>query len=186
MNKFSISSNNKSNQSGMTFIEVLIALVIIVTGILGAVAMQATAKQGSFDAMQRSLASSLAQDIIGRIRSNGVNNIAAYSIDDYGAILDDVPVNQCTNANAPCNEATMVINDMYEWELSLIGGDVTENGEPRGGLIGGRGCIFQNGNAVTVVVSWLGRNEMRDSEKSDDCGIAGARRRQVIVEAFII
>ena len=63
-------NNRSAKQKGMTFIEVLIALVIMVTGILGAVAMQATAKKGSFDAMQRSLASSLAQDIIERMRSN--------------------------------------------------------------------------------------------------------------------
>ena len=54
----------------MTFIEVLIALVILIMGILGAVAMQATAKKGSFDAMQRSVASALAQDIIERMRGN--------------------------------------------------------------------------------------------------------------------
>ena len=58
------------SQKGMTFIEVLVALLILVTGILGAVAMQATAKKGSFDAMQRSVASALAQDILERMRSN--------------------------------------------------------------------------------------------------------------------
>lgn len=58
------------SQKGMTLIEVLVALVILVTGIFGAVAMQASAKKGSFDAMQRSVASALAQDIIERMRSN--------------------------------------------------------------------------------------------------------------------
>ncbi len=71
-------------QTGLTFVEVLIALFIIVTGILGAVAMQATAKQSSFDAMQRSLASSLAEDLIARMRATNPANLAGYDADDYG------------------------------------------------------------------------------------------------------
>ena len=76
-------SRKKTQQCGMTFIEVLIALVIMVTGILGAVAMQATAKKGSFDAMQRALASALAQDIIERMRSNDATTLANYAGTEY-------------------------------------------------------------------------------------------------------
>jgi type IV pilus assembly protein PilV len=170
----------------MTFLEVLIALVIMVTGILGAVAMQVTAKQGSFDAMQRSLASSLAQDIIAKIRASDPTNLAAYVADDYGVTLNDLPSLRCAQPNALCTPAQMVTNDIYEWELALVGGDVTSEGKNRGGLIGGQGCIFQNGNALTVVVSWQGRNEIKDSKKSDGCGAASKKRRQVVVQAFII
>lgn len=186
MNKFIKKSTWGKNQKGMTFIEVLIALVIMVTGILGSVAMQATAKQASFDAMQRSLASSLAQDIIARIRANSPDNLAAYDADDYGATLDPEPVLRCSLVNALCTPAQMVTNDIYEWELALTGGDVTAGGKSVGGLIGGRGCVFQNGNAITVVVSWQGRNEMLDSKKNDNCGAAGSKRRQVVIEAFVI
>lgn len=170
----------------MTFLEVLIALVIMVTGILGAVAMQVTAKQGSFDAMQRSLASSLAQDIIAKIRASDPTNLAAYVADDYGVTLNDLPALRCDQPNALCTSAQMVTNDIYEWELALVGGDVTSEGKNRGGLIGGQGCIFQNGNALTVVVSWQGRNEIKDSKKSDGCGAGSKKRRQVVVQAFII
>ncbi|MCI2283138.1 type IV pilus modification protein PilV [Colwellia sp. MSW7] len=81
INNKNFNANNKKStkkQRGMTFIEVLVSLFIMVTGILGAVAMQANAKKGSFDAMQRSLASSLTQDIIERMRSNDFNTIGAY------------------------------------------------------------------------------------------------------------
>ena len=186
MHKSSTHANYKRAQKGMTFLEVLIALVIMVTGILGAVAMQVTAKQGSFDAMQRSLASSLAQDIIARIRANNPNNLAAYVADDYGVTLNDLPALRCDQPNALCTPAQMVTNDIYEWELALVGGDVTSGGKNRGGLIGGQGCIFQNGNALTVVVSWQGRNKIKDSKKSDACGAASKKRRQVVVQAFII
>ena len=64
-----------AKQQGMTLIEVLVALFVLVTGVLGAIALQTNAKQGSFDAMQRSLASALAQDIIERIRSNNADAV---------------------------------------------------------------------------------------------------------------
>jgi type IV pilus assembly protein PilV len=189
MNNLSIKPIYRSTQKGMTFLEVLVALVIMVTGILGAVAMQVTAKQGSFDAMQRSLASSLAQDIIARIRTNNPDTIASYdstNLEDYGVTLNDEPLIRCDDVDALCDPAQMVANDIYEWELALVGGDVTSGGKNRGGLIGGQGCILQTGNAVTVVVSWQGRNEIKDSKKSDTCGIADNKRRQVVVQAFII
>ncbi|MBU2869392.1 type IV pilus modification protein PilV [Colwellia sp. E2M01] len=186
MNNNSIPFRSKSNQRGMTFLEVLVAVVIIVSGILGAVAMQATAKQASFDAMQRSLASGLAQDIIARIRANNPGDLAAYAASDYGDILDDEPDNRCHKEDNPCDSVELAANDIYEWELSLVGGDVIFGSQNKGGLVGGQGCIFQNGNALTVVVSWQGRNEINDNKKSDNCGTKGNKRRQVVVQAFII
>jgi len=192
MNNILMISHQKKNQKGVTFLEVLIAMVILVTGILGAVAMQATAKQSSFDAMQRSLASSLAQDIISRIRANDATNLALYvsnPSDNYGEVLDTEP-DEAFRCNLPmvmCTPQELATHDRYEWELALLGGDVIRlNGDRNGGLINGRGCVFQTGNALTVVVSWNGRNEIRDSNKSEACGTASLQRRQVVVEAFII
>jgi type IV pilus assembly protein PilV len=176
--------NNIYKNNGMTFIEVLVALVILVTGILGAVAMQASAKKGSFDAMQRSLASALAQDIIERMRSNDATTLVSYARTDYGATLDSVPAKRCNTLAGICTPAEMVINDQYEWEFSLMGADVTNGTNNIAGLVGVRGCISHAANAVTVVVSWEGRTEISDAAKND-CGSAGNKRRQVVVEAFI-
>ncbi len=182
-----INLNLKSKKRGMTFIEVLVALFILVTGILGAVAMQASAKKGSFDAMQRSLASALAQDIIERMRANDADSLADYAKTDYGASLDSVPSKRCNSAGNVCTPAEMVINDMYEWELALMGADVLQGTakSKAGGLVGARGCIAQAANAVTVVISWQGRVDISDSKKVASCGTAGNKRRQIVVEAFI-
>ena len=81
---------------GMTFIEVLVALFILVSGILGAVAMQHTSKKGSFDAMQRSLATTLAQDIIERMRSNDANTtILNQYVGTYGNEERTAPSPSC-------------------------------------------------------------------------------------------
>ena len=174
----------QSLNKGMTFIEVLVAVFILVTGILGAVAMQASAKKGSFDAMQRSVASALAQDIIERMRSNDAMALDGYTASDYGATLDSLPAKRCNTLAGVCSAAEMVINDKYEWEMSLIGADVVNNGNNIAGLTGVKGCISHVANAVTVVVSWEGRTEISDAKKYN-CGEANAKRRQVIVKAFI-
>ncbi|MEW6991035.1 type IV pilus modification protein PilV [Colwelliaceae bacterium 6441] len=176
---------NKKRQFGMTFIEVLVALFILVTGVLGAVAMQASVKKGSFDAMQRSLASALAQDIVDKMRSNDPLALAGYVRSDYGVALDAVPASRCRTVAAICTPAEMVINDRYEWEAALMGANVLQGASNAGGLVGARGCITSNLNSFTVVVSWQGRVETSDDPNANVCGIAGDKRRQVIVEAFI-
>jgi type IV pilus assembly protein PilV len=179
------SNKSKTKQKGMTFIEVLIALVIMVTGILGAVALQATAKKGSFDAMQRSLASSLAEDMISRMRANDPATLAAYDAINYGGNNYPEPLERCLTNTAGCTALEMLANDQYEWELALMGGNVTLSGSNIGGLVGATGCINVAVNTITVVVSWQGREDMSDGLK-DACGTAGAKRRQVVVQAFII
>ena len=176
--------NTLSSSKGLTFIEVLVAVFILVTGILGAVAIQASAKKGSFDAMQRSVASALAQDILERMRSNNATALAGYAGTNYGETLDSVPAKRCNTMVAICTPAEMVINDKYEWEMSLMGADVINDGNNIAGLTGVKGCISHALNAVTVVVSWEGRTEIADAAK-DSCGSAGSKRRQVIVKAFI-
>jgi type IV pilus assembly protein PilV len=180
---------NKSipKQKGMTFIEVLIALVIMVTGILGAVAMQATAKKGSFDTMQRSLASSLAQDIVERMRGNDATALVDYGKNDYGtgAYIGSKVADCATNVG--CNPTQMRSNDQYEWERALMGADVTKNTTSNvGGLVGGLGCVTVAANAVTVVITWQGKAEYSDAKQADSCGTSSSTRRQVVVEAFIL
>ncbi|TPH19236.1 type IV pilus modification protein PilV [Litorilituus lipolyticus] len=169
---------------GMTFIEVLVALIIIVTGILGAVAMQATAKQGSFDAMQRSLASSLAQDILARMRANNVTELANY-VGTYGENAPAGQIPDCTTAASQCSPAQIRTVDLFEWTQLLRGANVQLGGVNNGGLIEARGCITSAANAVTVIVTWQGRTGTVDGGQAANCGEASDKRRQVRVDGFI-
>ena len=169
----------------MTFIEVLIALFILVTGILGAVAMQSTAKQGSFDAMQRSLASSLAQDIIERMRNNSAAPAVLTSYNGTYSILQAAPAQRCNTPAANCNNAQIRINDLFEWTQALIGGDSTLAGASVGGLTNAVGCINHANQIVTVVISWEGRTETEDGAAVNACGTSSDKRRQMSLTAFI-
>lgn len=179
-------NKNSAKQKGMTFIEVLIALVIMVTGILGAVAMQATAKKGSFDAMQRSLASSLAQDIVERMRGNNSNTLVLYAASSPYGSGKIVSAPTCNSTAALCTPTQMVTHDLFGWEQSLMGGGATNGSNNVGGLVGGIGCLSVIGNSVTVVVTWQGKASYTDANKAASCGSESDTRRQVVIEAFII
>lgn len=186
----------KTSFMGMTLIEVLVALFILSTGILGAVAMQASAKKGSFDAMQRSLASSLAQDIIERMRSNNANS-ASGILDGYNGLnygrgeLAELNENQrCNSPASLCSAEALRANDLYEWELSLMGANVKNGDVGNGGLVGVTGCIKHTNNVVLVAISWQGKEKTSDGASNDtfggDCGTNNDKqRRQIVVEAFI-
>ncbi len=170
----------------MTFIEVLVALFIMVTGILGAVAMQSVAKQGSFDAMQRSLASSLAQDIIERMRSNSADAAVLNTYNGtYGDVALTEPDTRCNNPAAICTSAQMVTNDLFEWSQALRGADAFEGTNNRGGLVNARGCITHNAQAVAIVISWEGRTKTSDGAAGSSCGSASDKRRQITLNAFL-
>ena len=172
-------------QLGFSLLEVMIALVILASGILGAVAMQAMAKKGSFDSMQRSLASAIAQDIIERMRSNqSITTILESYEGTYGLAEFTAPVPRCNTQASICTAAQMVRNDLYEWQQILTGADVTSGSDNVGGLVGAIGCITHANNAVTVVISWQGRTEFVDSATAN-CGTGSNKRRQIVVSAFI-
>ena len=111
----------------------------------------------------------------------------SYQQADYGITLDSVPSKRCNTESTLCTPAEMVINDQYEWELALMGADVTNAGNNVGGLIEAVGCITTANNAVTVIVTWQGRTEISDAGLTEQCGGENAekKRRQVKMEAFI-
>jgi type IV pilus assembly protein PilV len=181
-----------NGQQGMTLIEVMVALIILVTAILGAVALQATAKQSSFDAMQRSIASSLAQDIVERMRSNDSSNDSSVLANYEGTYGNSAVSNPptCNANNSLCTSAQIATLDLFEWEQSLMGADVMKETSKAGGLVGASACIVHENNAMTVVISWQGRTKIKDgatlnSTFAKNCGTTGDRRRQVVVNAFI-
>jgi type IV pilus assembly protein PilV len=172
----------KYKQLGLTFVEVMVALFILVTGILGAVALQATAKQSSFDAMQRSIASSLTQDIIERMRNNDPLALEVYE-GNYGN--NNASAAAVCDENNLCNPANMANRDLFEWEQAIMGANVLNGTTNVGGLVGVVGCIVHTNNAVVVTVSWQGKSELKDAKKVDNCGTGSNNRRQVTAEVFI-
>jgi type IV pilus assembly protein PilV len=192
-NQRGASNQRPTSSKGMTLIEVLVAMFILTTGILGAVAMQASVKKGSFDATQRSLASTLAQDILERMRSNDATllRLNAYNgTYGNGDASATIPSPSCLSSTSLCTWQEMVVKDLYEWEISLMGADVKNGLDSTGGLVGAVACIAHLNNNVDIVISWQGREEMTDGAANNSafakaCGVENTKRRQIVVNAFI-
>ncbi|MCB1742831.1 MAG: type IV pilus modification protein PilV [Gammaproteobacteria bacterium] len=79
-------------QSGVTLIEVLIALLVMSIGLLGLAALQTQSLRFNTDSMIRTQATSLANEIIEQMRAAGQTGVADYAYDLAGG---DVPSEAC-------------------------------------------------------------------------------------------
>ena len=119
----------RAGERGLTMVEVLVAIVILATALLGIAGLQTISLQLNQAAVVRSQAVLLANDIIDRMRAN--RGAAA----DYEIALDEVE---------PAG-TTVVAADLGEWRSLLA------NRLPSGS---GSVAFDADGN-VAVVIQWL-------------------------------
>jgi type IV pilus assembly protein PilV len=167
--------NSSGKQSGLSMIEVLVALVILMTGLIGLAGLQIQGLRSETESYQRVQALILLQDMVGRINAtrgmsnsptdctgltdtalnkcqwgNITTNVSAYAADDVG-----------TGAVAVCTALTGMPRDMCEWSNALIGSSETLGGAAAGAMVGGRGCIRVVSSDATQItmqttVAWQG------------------------------
>lgn len=178
--------SNKA-QTGFTLIEVLIAFIILSFGLLGAVALQAKAKQASFDAMQRAAAVALGNDIIQRIRANDTPQLVALYEQEFTSETATNSSGTCFAGS--CSAAQIAALDLEQWKRAIRARENT------GALDGATVCIQPSAVAgsggkafnIDVIVSWQGRQEFtaNDATKNINCGSADKKRRVVALTSFI-
>ncbi len=95
-------------QSGVSLIEVLISVLVVSIGLLGAAAMQATALRNNQGSYERTQVTLLTQSIFDAMRSN--NKGAAAANGEY---------NLASLTCAAPSGATLAANDLSNWILSL-------------------------------------------------------------------
>lgn len=153
-------------QSGITMIEVLVTMVIVSVGLLGAAAMVINGLESNRNAYLRTQASILAYDMADRIRANSAE---ADSYDGFsfkaGGALPEVPA--CVSSSSGCNASNMGAVDRAQWAASLDKSD--------GGVVllpEAQGTITQSGDEFVVTVSWVesqwseGDGEVKDQIQS--------------------
>lgn len=153
------------HETGFTMIEVLVALLIIVLGLLGLAGLQVRMQQAEFESYQRAQALILLYDVVDRIN---VNRAAAkcFALTDASTGAPFLGVGG--SAPATCSEATTVENNamaaaaMAEWD-SLLEGAAETKGSAVGAVVGGRGCVsyaddpaLPGTGIYTVTVAWQG------------------------------
>lgn len=152
---------------GFTLVEVLVALVMLAFGVLSIARLLARAGEAELEAVQRTQAMALAQDIVDRINSNRAN--AAQYVGDY------VP-GSGPQACAESAGVSIVDRDRCQWTNQLAGALVLDEGRPIGAPMGARGCVVATApNVYVVAIAWQG---VTPTEAPDnECG-AGAFDRE--------
>jgi type IV pilus assembly protein PilV len=154
-----------------SLLEVMVAVLILSIGLLGIAGLQATAKRTNFEAMQRTTATMLAQEIIERMRNN------PGQLDQYiaqGATIDgnDIAATSCGDGDN-CGTATLVTYDLNEWEDAILGVSEVRDGSATGGLTSPTGCISQpagsTAGTVSVAIAWRGLTPL-SNPTSSTCG----------------
>lgn len=117
-----------TKQKGFSMLEVLIALVIILFGILGAEGVQLSAINNANIAKQKSLAAMVVSNMVARMQGNSkfwAKNTTSYS---SIAASNTAPTNACSSICTPANLAghdrDVLSNDLYNTGLSGASGSI--------------------------------------------------------------
>ncbi len=130
----------RHKESGVSLIEVLVAVLVTATGVLGAASMQINAVRYNQAANTRSTAVFLANDISDRMRANRANALAGtYNI----ALAADAPTGNL-----------IYQQDVREWLQEVANR-----------LPGGDGAVSQSNTTFTITLQW---NESRLAKSRED------------------
>ena len=139
-------------------IEVLVTLVIILLGLLGAVGLMARANTAQMESYQRVQAVILLEDMRNRIEANREvatcysNGLTGMQL---GTGYSGTP--SCTAGTAAQN--AQAVRDMTDWNALLLGTAEAKSGANIGAMLGARGCISEidaANNIYMISVVWQG------------------------------
>ena len=191
-----------TKQTGFTLIEVLIAFIILSVGLLAIVNLQATSKQYTHQAMQRTLAVSYAESIIERVRANPTGLLSYTGATVGGGSIEEEPNPSCTNVT--CTNLELAAHDLWIFEQKMDGSAATliEDGNAinTGGLIGPTMCMNFTPRAglnrtgfLTVRVQWTGLQSISDAVtgagENCDANVGPGTdpfRRQIVINTYVV
>lgn len=106
-------------QCGMSLIEVMVAILILVIGIFGVAAMQATALRSSQSSMQRSQAVTQVYAILDRMRADRADaRIGLFDLGTFGSDLGGTGATLWT-CDLPDDGGTLPEHERLEWMTSV-------------------------------------------------------------------
>ena len=182
---------------GMSLIEVLIAVFVLSIGLLGVTALQLTSKRASQEALQRTTATMLAQDIVERMRANPAQ-LSTYTNAGATRTLTGSTMSS-VDCSSDCTAGQLAQYDLYEWENAIAGVTAQSGGSNVGGLVSPTACVTgpAGGSGVyEIAVAWRGLTRL-SNPTIDACGAgsglydsndgteADVYRRVLLIETFI-
>ena len=113
----------KTHQEGLGMVEVLVSLLLLGVGLLGALSLQATSLNTGQRANFTLEAQFAATDMAARLLAYGNTQPNAADIDDYDG-TDTEGTYDDPNCN-PCDRLETIALDRFEWKQLLEGNDIT-------------------------------------------------------------
>lgn len=145
--------------SGFSLIEVLVTLIILMTGLLGLAGLQGRALTSQMESYQRSQALILIKDMADRLNANREFSSNYATSSPLGVEAPD-----CTES-----DTDTAVNDLCEWSNALKGSAETTTA---GAMIGARGCVYELSAAVPkrylIAIAWQGLT--KSAIPAVDCG----------------
>lgn len=155
-----MTTRGAASPRGASLIEVLVAMLVLAAGVLGMVGLQIGTAQNNRAALERSLATLLASDLMERMRANRGTAYPDVGEGAPGAFGDCMA--------RPCTPAQLAAFDVVVWKCSLGRWNdavpcqaVRSNGllpplDRQRGLPLGDGALARRGGLVAVTVLWEG------------------------------
>lgn len=152
----------RHDQSGATMMEVLVAILVVVIGLLGLAGLQARINLSEMEAFQRAQAIVLLQDMVDRIKANKKN---------AGSYVTATPLGK-GNILMDCSSQFDAALDLCEWNNALLGAAESTAGIKQGAMVDARGCVELINATMPaqyrVAVVWQGINPT--VAPADTCG----------------
>lgn len=154
-----------NSQRGTSLIEVLVTMVILAFGLLGAAGLQARLQLADMEAYQRAQALVLLDDIASRIATNRAN-AAAYVT---------TAANPLGTGMVACPTTVLLSSrqqiDAAQWCNALQGAAEVAGAGKIGAMLGARGCVESlPNNEYLVTVAWQGLAPVSAPPTSIACG----------------
>jgi type IV pilus assembly protein PilV len=188
---------NKINKhSGFSLVEVLVTLMITTIALLGSISLQVVSKRSVYDAMQRTSAAHLANDLFSRMRANSTSLVNYLPGGTLGqGSMGFAPASDCLNPGADCTNIELAGYDLWQWEQHLDGQLEQVNNNPVGGLMSATACVAGpvgggSGN-YQIAIAWRGRTGLTNPAINNcgaGTGLYGANdefRRVLVIDSFV-
>lgn len=163
----------RRRQDGFTLIEVLVAIVILIFGLLGLAGVQVRATQAEFESYQRKQALLLLQDMADRIQANRLvaSCYALTTSTSTGSPYAGTGATLPTCTAGSLVQQAVANADLTAWSSALLGAAEVQGGNNVGVMLGARGCVTADGGDVyTVSVAWQGMSPTAAPPAALTCG----------------
>lgn len=146
---------------GFALVETMVTVVVIAFGLLGVAGLVSRSFNTESEAVQRTQASMLLQDMVSRIESNRAN-FSAYVTASSGVTGYATSAYPPSGSVLSCDPAAPLAGrDLCEWGQLMAGAEERIGGQNAGVLIGAIGCVHELdafNRVYAVSISWMAAN----------------------------